>query len=316
MGNATTNSLSGSVTEGKRHSFFVGLMIRLVREKPLGAAGAVLTLLLLFTGIFANFIAPYGVNEVNSDAFFSPPSSTYWLGTDNLGRDMLSRVIYGARVSVIVGLSATTIAVAIQLIIAITCGYFGGKFDLIVQRFVDGVMCLPTLILLMVIMSLIGTGMWPLVILMGVHGGIAGSRLLRSAVIAIRKNVYVEAAIAIGCPTGRILTHHILPNIAAPIIVVFSLTVPGVILTEASLSFLGFGIPPTIPSWGGMLSGSARGYMFQAPWMAMWPGLALSLVVYGINIFGDALRDLMDPRLRGGVGRYGLKVRMKPQKGD
>ncbi|MBA7560693.1 Oligopeptide transport system permease protein OppC [subsurface metagenome] len=172
-------------------------------------------------------------------------------------------------------------------------------------------MCLPWLVLLMVVMSMIGPGMLGLILVMGVTGGITGSRFQRSTVIAIKENVYVEAAKAIGCPTTRILTRHILPNIMAPIIINFTVTVPGVILAEAGLSFLGFGIPPPFPSWGGMLSGQGRTYMFLAPWMVIWPGLALSIVVYGINMFGDAVRDLLDPRLRGGVGRYGVRVKKK-----
>jgi len=311
MGNKATNSSSGMVTERKRHSFLVASMIRLVKEKPLGTAGLVITLLLLCTGIFAEFLTPYGMNEIHLADRLAAPSARYWLGTDNLGRDMLSRVIFGARVSVIVGLSATTLATFFSVIIGIVSGYIGGKFDLVAQRFVDTVMCLPGLVLLMVLMSLTGTGMLPLIIFIGVWGGIGGSRVIRSAVIGIKENVYVEAAVAIGCPTTRILIRHILPNIMATIIICFSNAVPGIILTEASLSFLGFGIPPPTPSWGGMLSGNGRAYMFLAPWMAIWPGLALSIVVYGISMFGDALRDILDPRLRGGIGRYGTKVKEK-----
>jgi len=308
MGNSVADSSSGRVTERKRHSWLVGFFIRLVKEKPLGTAGAVITLLLLLTGIFADFLAPYGMNELTLE-FLSPPSASFWLGTDNLSRDMLSRIIYGARISVIVGLAATTLSTIISTVIGMVCGYIGGKFDLIVQRFVDAVMCLPWLILLMVVMSLVGTGMLQIVLVLGITWGIGGSRMARSIVLSIKENVYVEAAVAIGCPTSRILTRHILPNIMAPIIISFSTTVPGVILVEASLSFLGFGIPPPAPSWGGMLSGTGRTYMFLAPWMVLWPGLALATVVYGINMFGDAVRDLLDPRLRGGAGRYGVRVK-------
>ncbi|MBA7658402.1 Oligopeptide transport system permease protein OppC [subsurface metagenome] len=309
MGNSATDSSSGRVAERKRHSFFVDFFIRLVKEKPLGTVGAVITLLLLFTGIFAHFLAPYGYNELHTADFLAPPSARFWLGTDNIGRDLLSRVIFGARTSVIVGLAATALATLLSTIIGMLCGYIGGKFDLIVQRFVDAVMCLPWLVLLMVIMSMIGPGMLGLILVMGVTWGITGSRFQRSTVIAIKENVYVEAAVAIGCPTSRILTRHILPNIMAPIIISFTMAVPGVILAEAGLSFLGFGIPPPFPSWGGMLSGPGRTYMFMAPWMVIWPGLALSTVVYGINMFGDAVRDLLDPRLRGGVGRYGVRAK-------
>ncbi len=302
---------SGRVAKKKRHSTPVGFLLRLVKEKPLGTVGGVITLLLLFTGIFAEFLAPYGMNEVHLTETLVPPSTGFWLGTDDLGRDMLSRVIFGARISVIVGLAATTLSTFISVIIGILCGYIGGKFDLIVQRFVDGFMCLPWLVLLMVVMSFIGPGMLGLIIVLGLLGGFAGSRIIRGTVISVKENVYVEAAVAIGCPTSRILTRHILPNIMAPIIILFTIRVPGIILTEASLSFLGFGVPPPEPSWGGMLSGSGRDFMFLAPWMAIWPGLALSIVVYGVNMFGDALRDILDPRMRGGVGRYGVRVKSK-----
>jgi len=309
------DSSSGRVAEAKRHSFLVGFLIRLMKEKPLGTVGGIITLLLLLTGIFADFIAPYGMNEAHIVDRLSAPSARYWLGVDNVGRDVLSRVIFGARVSVIIGLAASTIATILSLIIGIVSGYIGGKLDLIAQRAVDTAMCIPALILMMVMMSIIGPGMWQVIIVIGVMWGFIGSRIIRSAVISIRENVYVAAAEAIGCSTTRILTRHILPNIMAPTIILFTTRVPNVILVEASLSFLGFGIPPPTPSWGSMLSGSGRSFMFQAPWMAIWPGLALSIVVYGVNIFGDAVRDILDPRLRGGVGRYGVSVK-KGRGGD
>jgi len=308
------DSSSGRVAERKRHSGLVGFFIRLVKEKPLGVVGGIVTLLLLFTGIFADFLAPYGYNELFTADFLAPPSARFWLGTDNLGRDMLSRVIYGARVSVIVGLAATTIATLLSVFVGILCGYIGGKFDLVVQRLVDAWMCLPWLVMLMIIMGLVGPGMLSLIIAMGVVSGLGGSRFPRSVVISIKENVYVQAARAVGCSHTRILTHHILPNMMPIIIISFSISVPGVILAEAALSFLGFGIPPPTPSWGGMLSVRARAYMFRAPWMAIWPGLALATVVYGINMFGDAARDLLDPRMRGGVGRYGARAK-KGKKG-
>ncbi|MBA7481023.1 Glutathione transport system permease protein GsiD [subsurface metagenome] len=305
-----TDSSSGRVAERKKHSAAVVFLIRLVKEKPLGTVGGVITLLLLFTGIFADFLAPYGMNESHGiENYLAAPSAGFWLGTDNLGRDILSRVIYGARISVIIGLAGSTVATVISTIIGIACGYIGGKLDLIVQRVVDAWMCLPSLVVLLVVMSIVGAGMLPIIFVLGFQWGLVGSRIVRGAVIGIKENVYIEASRAIGCPTTRILTRHILPNIMAPTIVLFTTRVPNVILTEASLSFLGFGIPLPAPSWGGMLSGSGRQYMFLAPWMVIWPGLALSTVVYGINMFGDAVRDLLDPRLRGGVGRYGTRVK-------
>ncbi len=306
------DSSSGRVSERKKHSFFVDFFIRLVKEKPLGTVGGVITLVLLLTGIFANFLAPYGYNEMTGE-FLGAPSARFWLGTDQLSRDLLSRVIYGARISVIIGLAAPALSTVMGLAIGMTSGYIGGKFDLVVQRFVDGVICLPWLVLLMLLMSLLGASMWTLILCIGGVGGITGSRFPRSVVISIKENVYVSAATAIGCPTSRILTRHILPNIMAPIVIGFTASVPGVILGEAALSFLGYGIPPPMPTWGSMLGGSGRTYMFMSPWLVIWPGLALSIVVYGINMFGDAVRDLLDPRLRGGAGRYGVRVEKKPR---
>jgi len=290
----------------KKHSGLVGFFIRLVKEKPLGMVGAVITLLLLLTGIFADFLAPYGMNDPTGN-FLAAPSAQFWLGTDNVGRDILSRIIFGARISMIVGLTASALATFLSAVIGMLCGYIGGKFDLIVQRLVDAWMCFPGLILLMVMLSLTGPGMWQVIVVLGLWNGIVGSRTIRGATMSVKENVYIQAAQAIGCPTTRILTRHILPNVMGPVIMQFSLLMPGTILTEASLSFLGFGIPAPTPSWGGMLSGSGRSYMFLAPWMVIWPGLALSIVVYGVNMFGDAARDILDPRLRGGAGRYGVR---------
>jgi peptide/nickel transport system permease protein len=301
--------LTNSSSERKEHSFLINLLIRFVKEKPLGTVGGIITLLLLFTGIFADFIAPYGMNEAHSGYFLASPSKIHWLGTDNLGRDILSRVIYGARISVIIGLTASAGATLLSVIIGTLSGYYGGKFDLIMQRIVDAWMCFPGLILLMVLMSVIGIGTVQIIIVLSLRWGFSGSRIIRGAVMSLKENVYIQAGVAIGCSTNRILIRHILPNLMAPTIILFTTRVPDIIITEAALSFLGFGIPPPTPTWGGMLSGSARQYMLRAPWIVIWPGLALSTVVYGINMFGDALRDLLDPKLIGGAGRYGIKAK-------
>jgi peptide/nickel transport system permease protein len=293
----------------KRRPLLLELLTRLIKEKPLGTVGAAITLVLLFTGIFANVLAPHGMNEAFDGDYLLPPFGKYLLGTDNIGRDILSRIIFGARISVIVGLAGATISTTVATTLGIFCGYVGGRFDLIMQRFVDAMMSIPGIILLMVLISIIGPGMLQVIVILGVERGIVGSRVIRGATIGIKTNAYVEAAKAVGCPVGTILFRHILPNIMAPVIILFTSQAPAIILTEASLSFLGYGIPPPAPSWGGMLSGSGRKYMFIAPWIVFWPGLALSIVVYGVNMFGDALRDLLDPRLRGGVGRFGVKIK-------
>jgi peptide/nickel transport system permease protein len=291
--------------EEKRHSTFADLTMRLVKEKPLGLVGGIIVLGLFLIGIFANFIAPYGYNDMVLSDRLSPPSAIHLLGTDNMGRDMLSRIIYGARISMIVGLAGAAISAVVGFLVGGVSGYFGGKSDMIFQRFVDAIMCFPSLILYLAIMAIIGQGLMPVILVLGITTGFMASRTIRSAVIGIKQNMYVQAAVATGTKTSKILLRHVLPNIMPVIIVGFTLTVGSMILSEAMLSFLGYGVPPPTPTWGSMLQGSARHFMLQAPWMALWPGLALALVVYGINMFGDALRDLWDPRLRGGLGRYG-----------
>lgn len=295
--------LTELAAEPKRRAAAVDLVIRLVKEKPLGTAGAIIVLLLFFTGIFCQFLAPYGMNEIHLFDKMVPPGARYVLGTDTLGRDLFSRIIFGARISMIVGLAGGALNVLLATIIGFT-GYFGGKIDITVQRFVDTWMCFPPLFVILTVMAIIGPGLWQVIFVLGISGGIRSSRVVRSAVIGIKENIYIEAARAIGCARGRILYRHVLPNVMAPIIIIFTLSMGQMILDEATISFLGFGIPPPAPSWGGLLSGVARAYMLQAPWLAIWPGLALAMVVFGVNMFGDALRDLLDPRLRGGIGRY------------
>ena len=212
----------------------------------------------------------------------------------------MSRIIYGARISMAVGLAATTINVVVAVLIGGTSGFFGGKLDLVVQRFVDAWMCFPGLLLLLTIMSIAGRGLLQIILILGIAGGIGGSRVLRGAVIGIKENDYFLAARAIGSPRWRTLIRHVLPNIMPVVIIIFSITVGGVIMSEASLSFLGFGLPASVPSWGGMLSREGRRYMEIAPWLALFPGLALTITVYCFNMLGDAMRDLLDPRLRGG----------------
>jgi peptide/nickel transport system permease protein len=275
---------------------FIG---RLFREKPLGAFGGVVFLLFLFCGVFADVLAPYGMNQINPINRLKPPSWAFPFGTDNLGRDMLSRCLYGAQLSVIIGFCAAGLATLISVVIGIVTGYLGGKIDLVTQRFVDAWQSFPDLIVLIVVVSVVGPGMPQIIVTLGLLLGIAGSRIIRSAVVSVRENMYVHAAQSIGASTPRILVRHILPNVLPPIIVLFTTRVGVVILVESALSFLGLGVPPPAPTWGGMLSGSGRTFMFQGPWLALAPGLCLTIVVYATNMFGDALRDLFDPRMRG-----------------
>jgi peptide/nickel transport system permease protein len=283
----------------RRPSAFWAFTRRLFREKPLGAAGAVVFVVFLFCGLFADLIAPYGVNQISPINRLKAPSWAFPFGTDNLGRDMFSRCLYGAQLSVIIGLCAAGIATFLSVLIGILTGYLGGRFDMIMQRFVDAWMSFPDLIILIVVVSVLGPGMPQIIGTLGLLLGIAGSRIIRSAVVSARENMYVHAAQSAGATTPRILWRHILPNIMPPIIVLFTTRVGTVILAESGLSFLGLGVPPPAPTWGGMLSGSGRTFMFQGPWLALAPGLCLTVVVYATNVFGDALRDLLDPRMRG-----------------
>lgn len=276
-----------------------GFVRRLFRDKPVGAIAGLVFLLFLFCGVFADWLAPYGFNEISPLKRLRPPSLENPFGTDNLGRDVLSRCLYGAQLSVIIGLSAAALATAISVLIGILTGFLGGRFDMVTQRFVDGWMSFPELVILIVVVSVVGPGMPQIIGTLGLLLGIAGSRIIRSAVVSVRENMYVHAAQSIGASTARILWRHILPNVLPPVIVLFTTRVGAVILAESGLSFLGLGVPPPAPTWGGMLSGSGRTYMFQGPWLALAPGLCLTVVVYATNMFGDALRDLLDPRMRG-----------------
>ena len=293
------------VRHARRHAGLAAFFVRLVREKPLGAASGIVVLLLILVSIFADVLAPYPMDEQHLVDRLQAPSARYLLGTDQLGRDFLSRLIYAARLSLGVGLAATTVNVVVAFLVGGTSGFLGGKFDLVVQRFVDAWMAFPGLLILLSVMSITGPGLPQIVLVLGISGGIAGSRVLRSAVIGVKEGVYFQAAEAAGSTRWSTLIRHVLPNIAAPVIVIFSINVGGVIMAEASLSFLGFGLPAQIPSWGGMLSRDGRTHMEVAPWLALWPGLCLTVVVYVLNMFGDAMRDLLDPRLRGSGARLG-----------
>lgn len=282
-----------------RRGPLMDFIVRLFREKPLGAAGAVVFVVFLFCGLFADLLAPYGYNQISLMNRLKPPSLAFPFGTDNSGRDMLSRCLYGAQLSVIIGFCAAGLATIISIVLGVLTGYLGGKFDMIVQRFVDAWMSFPELIVLIVVVSVVGPGMPQIIVVLGLALGIAGSRIVRGAVVSVRENMYVHAAKSTGAKTFRILWRHVLPNVMAPVIILFTNRVAVAILAESGLSFLGFGVPPPAPTWGGMLSGSGRAYMYQGPWLALAPGLCLTIVVYAISVFGDALRDLLDPRMRG-----------------
>ena len=284
----------------KRRSRLADFFIRLVKEKPLGTASGIIILILILVAIFGGVLTPYPYDELHLVDRLQGSSAKYLLGTDQLGRDLLSRIIFGARVSLLVGLTVTTISVVISSLIGGISGFFGGKLDLVVQRFVDTWIVFPGLLLLLTVMSIVGRGLPQIILVLGISGGIGGSRLIRSAVIAIKGSDYFQAAEAIGCSRLRTFLRHVIPNVMPIVIISFSMSIGDVILTLASLGFLGYGLPPNVPDWGGMLSREGRRFMDGAPHLALWPGLALTITVYSLNMFGDAMRDLLDPRLRGG----------------
>ena len=287
---------------------------RLLKEQPLGAAAGVIVLALVFVTIFAEQLTPYEYDIGRIRDRMKGPSLEHPLGTDHVGRDVLARILKGAQVSLLVGLTATVLNTMVALLVGGTTGFIGGRIDVYTQRFVDAWMSFPGLLLLLTIMSLVDRSLVTVIVVLGITGGIPASRVVRGAVIGIKENDYFLAAKAVGTPPTRILLRHVLPNIAAPLIVIFSINVGAVIIAEASLSFLGFGLPVNVPSWGGMLSREGRRYMELAPRLALWPGLCLTITVYCLNMFGDAMRDLLDPRLRGGQGSYGT-ARMKRKRG-
>ena len=275
------------------------LLLRLFRDKPLGAVGGSIFVLFLLCGIFAQLLAPHGINETNLAHRLEPPSWQFWLGTDHLGRDVFSRVLHGAQLSMIVSLAAAALATVVSILVGLVSGYFGGRPDYWIQRMVDAWMTFPGLVLLIVLLSIVGPGMAQIIVILGLLYGIGGSRILRGAVISVREHLYAHAALSIGAGAPHILWRHILPNVMPVVIVLFTTRIGAVILAEAGLSFLGFGVPPPAPTWGGMLCGDGRTYMYLGPWLALAPGLCITIVVYSVNVFGDALRDLLDPRMRG-----------------
>jgi len=280
--------------------WYVDVWIQLWRRKPLGALGGAIVLVMLAAATFADVITVYGFAETSLRDRFIAASAAHWLGTDQIGRDVLTRLIYGARISLYVGFGAVLIGCTLATALGIVSAYWGGRFDLFLQRGVDAWMAFPGLLLLMSILSLLGPGVWNITIVLGLAFGIQNSRIIRSVALSINEHTYIEGARAAGAGHVRVTLVHILPNVMPTIIVVATTGLSTVILTEAALSFLGLGVPPPYPTWGGMLSLAGLDHMYTAPWLAIWPAVALSLAVFGFNMLGDALRDLLDPRLKGG----------------
>ena len=275
-----------------------GITATFFRRQPVGAIGLVLVLIFGFAGIFAESLAPYSPTSNDFAAMTEPPSWAHWLGTDQLGRDLFSRILYGARTAFIVGLTSSVIGGLSGLVIGVGSAYFGGQIDLWLQRVIDIVMAFPAIIMALAIVSIFGTGLHNVILAITIPGIPRCARIVRSSALAIREVPYVDAARALGYGHTRIILHHMVPNVMGPFLVVITAFVGQAILAEAALSYLGLGVQEPVPAWGLMLQGGAEEYASTAPWIAVFPGLAIMLTVFGINLFGDALRDVLDPKLR------------------
>jgi peptide/nickel transport system permease protein len=270
-----------------------------IRRKPLGAFGAAIIVLMLVMAIGAQWLAPYPYDVGVAADRLQGPTLAHPFGTDANGRDLLSRIIWGARMSVTIGFGAVLLSTAVAVAVGVTSGYFGGWADLLVQRVVDIWISFPALVLLVSLVAILGPGLWSTTLVLGILLAPGTARVVRGAVLGMRHQPYVESARCAGAGHARIMRHHVLPNVSAAILVLATTQLGAAVLAESTLSFLGYGVPPPFPTWGAMLSGSGRTYMLQSPWLSIWPGLAISAAVFGFNMLGDALRDIFDPRLRG-----------------
>jgi peptide/nickel transport system permease protein len=268
------------------------------REKPLGTAGAVIVIVMIFAAVFAHLISPYNPLDTDYGAMLGAPSTEHWLGTDEFGRDLLTRIIYGARTALLVGFSAAFIGATLGLVIGVASAYFGGWIDLVIQRIVDVFISFPLIILALAVVAALGTGVDRVILAILIPMIPRAARICRSGALAIREMPYVDAARAAGFRDRRIILRHMLPNVVAAYLIVLTSFLGQAILLEATLSFLGLGVQEPTPAWGLMLHGGASQYAETAPWMAIYPGVAITLAVFGFNLFGDSLRDALDPRLR------------------
>lgn len=273
-------------------------LIKLARRRPLGAVGAIIVLTLIVVALFAPWLAPYDPYKLDPANLLLAPSWSHWMGTDEFGRDILSRIIWGARTSLTVGLLAVGLGTTGGAALGLISGYLGGRTDYIIQRVMDVLMAFPGLVLALAMVAALGPSIINVVFALSITILPGPSRVLRSSAMALRDLPFIDAARNLGFSNTRIVFRHILPNCVAPYIIIATSALGGAILSEAGLSFLGLGTPPPAPSWGAMLSGASQRSMFEAPWLAIFPGLAITIVLFGFNFLGDALRDLLDPRLR------------------
>ncbi len=274
------------------------ITVRFCKRQPLGTFGMLLVIIMAITGLTADWIAPYNPTANDFAAMTEAPSWTHWLGTDQFGRDLLSRIIFGARTALIVGLTSATVGGFSGLVLGVGSAYFGGKIDLIIQRVSDVVMAFPLIIMALAVVSIFGPGVENVILAITIPLIPRCSRVVRASALTIRSMPYVDAARACGFSHARIILRHMIPNVVAPFLIMVTSFVGQAILAEASLSYLGLGVQEPVPAWGLMLQGGAEEYASTAPWIAVFPGLAIMIAVLGINLFGDALRDALDPKLR------------------
>ena len=271
---------------------------KFVSTKPLGAVGAAIILAMMFVAFFARAMAPYDPYVGDYAQQFTRPSAEHWFGTDEFGRDIMSRIMHGARIALFVGFAASFAGCTIGLLLGVTSAYVGGKLDLLLERLMDILLAFPQLILALAIASILGPAVQNVVVAIAIPIIPRAARVVRAAALSVKEFPYVEAAQALGAKRRRVIVRHIIPNTLAPYIILLTAQLGGAILAEAALSYLGLGTAEPTPSWGLMLSGSAPSYAEKAPWIALFPGIAISLGVFGFNLFGDSLRDALDPKLR------------------
>ncbi|HEY1796122.1 MAG TPA: ABC transporter permease [Stellaceae bacterium] len=276
----------------------IAATLNFIRREPIGSIGMFIVLIFGLCGIFADVIAPYNPTANDFGAMTDPPSWAHWLGTDQLGRDVLSRILYGARTAFIVGITSAVVGGFSGLVLGVSSAYFGGRIDLFLQRINDIVMSFPLIIMALAVVSIFGTGIHNVIAAITIPLIPRCQRVVRSSALAIREVPYVDAARALGYGHSRIILRHMVPNVVAPFLIMLTSFVGQAILAEAALSYLGLGVQEPVPAWGLMLQGGAEEYATTAPWIAIFPGLAIMLTVFGINLFGDALRDVLDPKLR------------------
>ena len=275
-------------------------VVKFIRTKPLGAAGAVVILAMMFVAAFAGTLARYDPYEGDYALQFARPSAEHWLGTDEFGRDLLTRIMYGARIALFVGFTASFAGCTLGALLGVLSAYWGGTVDLLLERLMDILLAFPQLILALAIASILGPAVQNVVVAITIPIVPRVARVVRATALSVKEHQYVEAVQALGARRWRVVFQHIVPNVMTPYLIMLTAQLGGAILAEAALSYLGLGTADPTPSWGLMLSGSAPLYAEKAPWMAVFPGVAISLGVFGFNLFGDSLRDALDPKLRRG----------------